>query len=110
MGFLKPGDYSAIRGPMVSAMVQQMLTATEWGELDYLLIDMPPGTGDIHLTVAQVAEVDAAIMVTTPQQLSLIDVDKGIRMFDKVGIPTAAIVENMSYFVCSCGKRTEIFR
>jgi len=95
MGFLRPGDYSAIRGPMVSAMVQQMLTQTLWGDLDFLFIDLPPGTGDIHLTVSQQAEVDAAVVVTTPQQLSLLDVDKGIRMFDGVNIPTACIVENM---------------
>jgi len=111
MGFLRPGEHAAVRGPMVSAMVQQMLTTTEWGELDFLLIDMPPGTGDIHLTVAQQAEIDAAIVVTTPQQLSLIDVEKGIRMFDQVKIPTLAIVENMSFFVCDgCGKRHEIFQ
>ncbi|CAJ1362116.1 unnamed protein product [Effrenium voratum] len=79
MGFLRPADYAAVRGPMVSAMVGQMLTTTEWGELDVLLVDMPPGTGDIHLTVAQQARIDAAIVVTTPQQLSLIDVEKGIR-------------------------------
>ncbi|CAJ1377214.1 unnamed protein product [Effrenium voratum] len=111
MGFLRPADYAAVRGPMVSAMVGQMLTTTEWGELDVLLVDMPPGTGDIHLTVAQQARIDAAIVVTTPQQLSLIDVEKGIRMFDKVKIPTVAIVENMSFFVCDgCSKRHEIFQ
>lgn len=111
MGFLRPGEHAAIRGPMVSAMVQQMLTSTEWGDLDYLLIDMPPGTGDIHLTVAQNVRVDAAIVVTTPQQLSLMDVEKGIHMFNKVKIPTLAIVENMSFFECDgCGKHHEIFQ
>jgi len=110
MGFLRPGDYSAIRGPMVSAMVQQMLTQTLWDDLDFLFIDLPPGTGDIHLTVSQQAEIDAAVVVTTPQQLSLLDVDKGIRMFDGVNIPTACIVENMSYFACECGRRHDIFR
>lgn len=111
MGFLRPGEHAPIRGPMASAMVKQMLTTTEWGELDCLLIDLPPGTGDIHLTVAQEAALDAAIVITTPQQLSLVDVEKGIRMFDQVKIPTAAIVENMSFFVCDgCGKRHEIFQ
>ncbi|CAE7239213.1 HCF101 [Symbiodinium sp. KB8] len=110
-GFLRPGDFAAVRGPMASAMVQQMLTTTEWGDLDVLLIDMPPGTGDIHLTVAQQAKVDAAIVVTTPQVLSLVDVEKGIRMFDQVKIPTVAIVENMSFFVCnSCGAQHEVFQ
>lgn len=110
MGFLRPGEHAPIRGPMASAMVKQMLTTTEWGELDFLLIDLPPGTGDIHLTVAQEAALDAAIVIT-PQQLSLVDVEKGIRMFDQVKIPTAAIVENMSFFVCDgCGKRHEIFQ
>eukprot|EP00435_Cladocopium_sp_Y103_P027216 s471_g6.t1 len=79
MGFLRPGEHAPIRGPMASAMVKQMLTTTEWGELDFLLIDLPPGTGDIHLTVAQEAALDAAIVITTPQQLSLVDVEKGIR-------------------------------
>ncbi|CAK9074215.1 unnamed protein product [Durusdinium trenchii] len=111
MGFLRPGEHAAIRGPMASSMVRQMLTTTEWGELDVLLVDLPPGTGDIHLTVAQQAAIDAAIVVTTPQQLSLVDVEKGIRMFDQVKIPTVAIVENMSFFLCDgCDKRHEIFQ
>mmetsp|Transcript_28270 Transcript_28270/g.49321 ORF Transcript_28270/g.49321 Transcript_28270/m.49321 type:complete len:393 (+) Transcript_28270:64-1242(+) len=109
VGFIRPGEHAAIRGPMVSAMVQQMLTSTEWGELDYLLIDMPPGTGDIHITVAQQAEVDAAVVVTTPQKLSLMDVEKGIHMFDALKIPTVAVVENMAYFECPGGTRHEIF-
>jgi len=111
MGFLRPGEHAPIRGPMASAMIKQMLTTTEWGELDLLLVDLPPGTGDIHLTVAQEAKIDAAVVITTPQQLSLVDVEKGIRMFDQVKIPTVAIVENMSFFVCDgCDKRHEIFK
>jgi len=110
MGYAKPGEHAAIRGPLVSAMLQQMLTQTEWGDLDYLVIDMPPGTGDIHLTVAQSARVDGAIVVSTPQALALADVEKGIAMFNKVSIPTIAVAENMSTFVCgSCGTEHALF-
>lgn len=110
MGYVRPGEHAAIRGPLVSAMVQQLLTQTEWGELDYLVIDMPPGTGDIHLTVAQTAQVNAAIVVSTPQRLALADVEKGITMFNKVSIPTIAVAENMSTFVCgSCGTEHALF-
>lgn len=109
MGFLRPDESAALRGPMVSGLVQQMLTKTGWGELDYLVIDMPPGTGDIQLTVGQHANVDAAIVVTTPQQLSLVDVEKGIQLNDKLSIPSVAIVENMAYFVCGCGKEHDVF-
>jgi len=110
MGYLRPGEHAALRGPLVSAMVQQMLTQTEWGELDYLVVDMPPGTGDIHLTVAQSAQVDAAIVVSTPHKLAIADVEKGISMFNTVSIPTIAVVENMSHFVCgSCGTEHALF-
>jgi len=110
MGFLRPGQAAAMRGPMVSGVVQQLLKHTVWGELDYLLLDMPPGTGDIHLTIGQSVAVDAALMVTTPQQLSLVDVEKGIRMFDTLKIPTVGIVENMSVFHCPrCHAESSIY-
>lgn len=109
-GYLRPGEFAAIRGPMVAGIAQQLLTGVAWQDLDTLVIDMPPGTGDVHLTLSQQVAVDACVMVTTPQKLALVDVEKGIRMFDKVGIPTVAIVENMSFLECgSCGTRTAIF-
>jgi len=90
-----------LRGPMVSQIITQFLKGTEWGELDYLIIDYPPGTGDTQLTLGQLIPIDAAVIVTTPQYISFIDVIKGIEMFDQLKIPTVAIVENMSYFTCN---------
>ncbi len=89
-----------MRGPMVSRLIQQLLMGTQWGELDYLILDLPPGTGDIHITLAQLIPIAAALIVTTPQALSLVDVIKGIHMFDSLNIPTVGVVENMSYFLC----------
>lgn len=98
------------RGPMVSGALLQMMTQTQWGELDYLFVDMPPGTGDIQLTLAQKCPVSAAIIVTTPQDLALLDAQKGVEMFRKVKIPILGIVENMATHVCShCGHQEAIF-
>lgn len=106
VGFVMGDSPAVMRGPMVSGYVQQLLRQTDWGHLDYLIIDMPPGTGDIQLTLVQQAALDGAIIVTTPHSLSLVDVSRGILMFEKVNVPVLGIVENMSYFVCdNCDKK-----
>lgn len=98
------------RGPMASMALQQMLNETEWEELDYLIIDLPPGTGDIQLTLAQKIPVTAALIVTTPQDIALLDVRKAIRMFEKVQVPVVGVVENMSFYHCSqCQHEDKIF-
>jgi ATP-binding protein involved in chromosome partitioning len=98
------------RGPMVTQALQQLLTDTRWEEVDYLIVDMPPGTGDIQLTLAQKVPVTAAVIVTTPQDIALLDARKGLRMFQKVGIPIIGIIENMSTHICSnCGHEEHIF-
>ena len=100
----------AWRGPMASGALQQLLKQTVWGDLDYLVVDMPPGTGDIQLTLSQAAPVGGAVIVTTPQDIALADARKGIEMFAKVNVPILGVVENMSYFDCDgCGKRHHIF-
>lgn len=98
------------RGPMASGALQQLLTQTEWSDLDYLFVDMPPGTGDIQLTLSQKVPVSGAVIVTTPQDIALLDARKGIEMFRKVDIPVLGIVENMSVHICSqCGHTEAIF-
>ena len=98
------------RGPMASGAIIQMVNQTQWGELDYLLIDMPPGTGDIHLTLSQKVPISAAVVVTTPQDIALLDAKRGIEMFAKVDIPVLGIIENMSVHICSnCGHHEHIF-
>ncbi|MBS0235921.1 MAG: P-loop NTPase [Proteobacteria bacterium] len=100
MGFLVAPETAAVwRGPMVSKALQHMLMQTKWGNLDYLIIDTPPGTGDVHLSLAENYQVDAAIVVTTPQDLAVIDAQKTVDMFAKVGIPVLGVVENMSYLI-----------
>lgn len=98
------------RGPMVAGAFQQLLTQTGWGELDYLFIDMPPGTGDIQLTLSQQVPVSGSVIVTTPQDIALLDARKGIEMFRKVNVPVLGVVENMSTHVCSnCGHEEAVF-
>ncbi len=109
-GFFLGESPAILRGPIVSGYIQQLLTGVRWGELDYLVIDMPPGTGDIQLTMTQTVQINGAVMVTTRQALSLVDVAKGIEMFEKVNVPMLGVVENMSWFDCDgCGKRHYIF-
>jgi ATP-binding protein involved in chromosome partitioning len=111
MGFLvPPGEAVVWRGPMLHGAITQFLRDTAWGELDYLVIDMPPGTGDIALTLSQLLPLTGAVVVCTPQDVALIDAVKAIAMFRKVNIPLLGMVENMSGFVCpDCGKRYDIF-
>ena len=106
----KQGQPLMLRGPMLGGIIQQFLQNVEWGELDYLIIDLPPGTGDVQLTLTQKAPISGAVVVTTPQEISLIDADKGVKMFQQVKVPLLGIVENMSYFVCDgCDKKHYIF-
>jgi ATP-binding protein involved in chromosome partitioning len=111
IGFLVDTDTPMVwRGPMVTAALEQLLRDTRWKDLDYLVIDLPPGTGDIQLTLAQKVPVTGAIIVTTPQDIALLDARKGLKMFEKVGIPILGVVENMSTHICSkCGHEEHIF-
>lgn len=111
IGFMIDPDQPMVwRGPMVTQALQQLLELTNWRDLDYLVVDMPPGTGDIQLTLSQKVPVTGAVIVTTPQDIALLDARKGLKMFEKVGIPILGIVENMSVHVCSqCGHAEAIF-
>jgi ATP-binding protein involved in chromosome partitioning len=111
IGFLVDEEQAMIwRGPMASGAVRQFMSDVAWGELDYLVFDMPPGTGDIQLTLVQSIPLTGAVIVTTPQDIALADARKGLRMFERVHVPVFGIVENMSYYICaSCGHREEIF-
>ncbi len=111
IGFLVPEDTPMIwRGPMVMGALQQMLRDVAWGELDIMIVDMPPGTGDAQLTMAQQVALAGAVIVSTPQDIALIDARKGLAMFQKVDVPVLGIIENMSYFLCPhCGHRSDIF-
>jgi ATP-binding protein involved in chromosome partitioning len=111
IGFLIDTDTPMVwRGPMVTQALEQLLKDTRWRELDYLVVDLPPGTGDIQLTLAQKVPVTGAVIVTTPQDIALIDAKKGLKMFEKVGIPILGVVENMSFHVCpKCGHESHIF-
>jgi ATP-binding protein involved in chromosome partitioning len=98
------------RGPMIHSFIQQMLKDVMWGALDYLVFDMPPGTGDAQLSLSQVIPLSGVVMVTTPQDVALLDVRKAIGMFQRLNVPLLGVVENMSYFACPhCGERTNIF-
>ena len=111
IGFLIPEDKPTIwRGPLVMSAIEQLLRDVDWQDLDILIIDMPPGTGDVHLTLSQKAQLTGAIIISTPQDLSLIDARKGLNMFKKVSVPILGIIENMSYFLCEkCETKHKIF-
>ncbi len=108
--FVDKNEAVVWRGPMVHRLLQQFLGDVDWGDLDYLVCDLPPGTGDVQLSLSQLIPIAGAVMVTTPQEVSIVDVVKGIAMFEKVEIPILGIVENMSYYKCpACGHHDEIF-
>jgi ATP-binding protein involved in chromosome partitioning len=111
MGFFVPEETAVVwRGPMVHKALEQFFREVLWGELDYLLLDLPPGTGDTQLTLSQLVPLSGAITVTTPQEVALYDVRKGMMMFQQLNVPLLGIIENMSFFLCPhCGERTEIF-
>src|SRR5713226_1646221 len=111
MALLQPGDKPMIvRGPILHGLVKQFLSDVKWGELDYLIVDMPPGTGDVQLSLAQLVPVQGAVLVTTPQEVALIDVRRALRMFETVAVPVLGVIENMSYFIApDTGNRYNIF-
>src|SRR5438128_12103964 len=111
MAFLQPGDKPMIvRGPILHGLVKQFLSDVKWGELDYMIVDMPPGTGDVQLSLAQLVPVQGAVLVTTPQDVAIADVRRALRMFETVAIPVLGVIENMSYFIApDTGNRYDIF-
>jgi ATP-binding protein involved in chromosome partitioning len=111
MGFLSPGDKPLVwRGPMLHSVIQQFLRGVDWGDLDFLVIDLPPGTGDVQLSLIQTAPVTGAVIVTTPSDVSLEDARKAVRMFEQVKAPILGVIENMSYLQCPhCDERIDIF-
>lgn len=110
MGFLSPGDKPLVwRGPMLHGVIQQFTRQVEWGELDYLLIDLPPGTGDVQLSLIQTAPLSGAIVVTTPSDVSLEDARKAVLMFQQVRVPVLGLVENMSYLITPAGEKIDVF-
>jgi ATP-binding protein involved in chromosome partitioning len=111
IGFLIDTDSPMVwRGPMVTSALEQLLRQTNWRDVDYLIVDMPPGTGDIQLTLSQKVPVTGAVIVTTPQDIALLDARKGLKMFEKVGIPIIGVVENMSIYICpNCDHQEHIF-
>ncbi len=111
MGFLSPGDKPLVwRGPMLHSVIQQFLRGVDWGELEYLVIDLPPGTGDVQLSLIQTAPVTGAVVVTTPSDVALEDARKAVRMFEQVKVPLLGIVENMSWLMCPhCEERIDVF-
>ena len=111
IGFLVPAEDATVwRGPMASQALSQLLNETDWGELDYLFVDMPPGTGDIQLTMTQKVPASGAVIITTPQDLALADAQKGIAMFNQVNLPILGLIENMSHYICGhCGGKNHVF-
>jgi ATP-binding protein involved in chromosome partitioning len=111
MGLLSPGDKPMIwRGPMLHSVMQQFLRSVQWGELDHLIVDLPPGTGDVQLSLIQTVPVTGAVIVTTPSAVALADVRKAMEMFRQVNVPVLGVVENMSYFTCPhCQTRVDVF-
>ena len=111
IGSMLEGDQAVVwRGPMATSALRQLVRETDWGEIDTLVIDLPPGTGDVHISLVQTVPLTGAMVVSTPQDLALIDAKKAIDMFKRTNVPILGIVENMSYFLCpSCGERSDIF-
>ena len=112
IGFMVPEEQAMIwRGPMLHSAIRQFLSDVDWGDLDYLIIDLPPGTGDVALTLSQAIPLTGTVIVTTPQDVALADVRRGVAMFERLGVPILGIIENMSFFLCPhCNERTEIFK